>query len=92
MANTLARPADIDAIDRLEDKVKQLVATLEQLRGEHARMREENAQLAGELEGLQARIAQAEGASEELVALREERDVIRGRVSEMLDQLESLNL
>jgi FtsZ-binding cell division protein ZapB len=92
MANTLARPADLDAIDRLEDKVKQLVATLEQLRGEHARLRDENAQLAGDIEGLQARIAQTEGASEELLALREERDVIRGRVSEMLDQLESLNL
>ena len=92
MAKTLTRPTDLDAIDRLEEKVKHLVGTLEQLRSDHARLRDENAQLTSELEGMQARIAQVEGASEELLALREERDVIRGRVTEMLDQLEALNL
>lgn len=92
MAKTFASPTDLDVIDRLEEKVKQLVGALEQLRSDHARLREENAQLAGDLDGMHARVAQAEGTGDELVALREERDVIRGRVSEMLEQLEALDL
>ena len=39
-----------------------------------------------------ARLNDAEGVSGELTALREERDLIRSRVDEMLTQIESLNL
>ena len=40
-----------------------------------------------------ARVTEAEGTSaQEITALREERDLIRSRVAEMLQQIESLNL
>jgi hypothetical protein len=45
-----------------------------------------------ELDAARGRIADAEGAGAELTALREERDLIRSRVGEMLQQIESLNL
>jgi hypothetical protein len=53
---------------------------------------EENARLQRELESMRARLADAEGAMGELGTLREERDQIRTRVSEMLQQLDALNL
>ena len=46
----------------------------------------------GELDGLRARLADAETTTGELAALREERQLIRSRVGEMLSQIESLNL
>ena len=65
---------------------------VERLRSEHTRLSEENHRLAGELEMAQARLAEAEDSGAELTTLREEREVIRGRVSEMLEQLEALSL
>ena len=41
---------------------------------------------------MRSRLAEAEGTGVELSALREERDLIRTRVSEMLEQIETLNL
>ena len=38
------------------------------------------------------RLAASDSLSNELSSLKEERDVIRARVGEMLDQLEALNL
>lgn len=92
MAKTLTRTVDLEPIDRLEEKVKLLVATLEQLRAEQARLTDENARLGRELESMQERLNEAEGTAPELLSLREERDVVRGRVAEMLEQLEALNL
>jgi uncharacterized coiled-coil DUF342 family protein len=54
MAKTVANAVDVEPIDRLEEKVKQLVGLI--------------------------------------ASLREERDVIRGRVADMLEQLEALHL
>jgi regulator of replication initiation timing len=93
MAKTaVAASLDIEAIDRLEEKLKQLVAVLDRSRADNARASDENARLRAELDLARARIAEAEGASTELAALRQERDQIRGRVDEMLKQIESLNL
>jgi len=93
MAKTaVAASLDIEAIDRLEEKLKQLVAVLDRSRADNARASDENARLRAELDLARARIAEAEGASTELGALRQERDQIRGRVDEMLKQIESLNL
>ena len=93
MAKGLAtRTVDLEPIDRLEEKVKLLVGVIERLRGESARMAEENTRLAQELDGMRARLHDAEGAGAEITALREERDLIRSRVAEMLQQIESLNL
>jgi regulator of replication initiation timing len=92
MAKTLTRSVDLESIDRLEEKMKQLVGVIERLRGEQAQLVEANGQLTRELETLQSRVSEAEGSSAELITLREEREVIRGRVAEMLQQIEALDL
>jgi len=86
----VARTSDLDPIDRLEDKIRLLVNMVTQLRAEQAQAAEDNARLSGEIDSLRARLSDAEGTNAELVALRDERDVIRSRVVEMLSQLEAL--
>lgn len=88
----VARSVDLEPIDRLEEKVRALVGMIDRLRAESAQAAEENARLSRELDTMRARLAEAEGTGAELTALREERDLIRNRVSEMLEQIESLNL
>ena len=88
----VARGVDLEPIDRLEEKVRALVGMIDRLRGENAQAAEDNARLSRELDSMRARLAEAEGTGVELNALREERDLIRTRVSEMLEQIESLNL
>ncbi len=92
MAKTLTRSVDLEPIDRLEEKIKLLVGVIERLRNEQAQLADENARLTRTLETLESRMAEAEGVNVELMSLREERDLIRGRVAEMLEQLEALNL
>ncbi len=93
MAKTaLARTTDLDPIDRLEDKVKLLVGMVTQLRSEQAQAAEEHTRLRQEIQTLRGRLADAEGAGSELAALRDERNVIRDRVTEMLHQIEHLSL
>jgi regulator of replication initiation timing len=87
-----ARTVDLEPIDRLEEKVKLLVAMIDRLRAENATAADENARLAGDIDALRARLAEAEGTGTELAALREERDLIRSRVGEMLQQIDALNL
>jgi regulator of replication initiation timing len=83
---------EIEAIDRLEQKLKQLVGVLERTRNEYARVNDENARLRAEIEGARARLVEAEGVGSELTALRGERQQIRERVEDMLKQIEALNL
>jgi regulator of replication initiation timing len=87
---TAVSRTELDPIDRLEEKVKLLVGVVTQLRNEHARATEENARLVREINGLRERLVDSETSSSELSALRDERDLIRSRVAEMLDQLEAL--
>ena len=89
--SALARTVDLDPIDRLEDKVKLLVGLVTQLRAEQARAAEENARLTEELEELRGKMADFDGTTSELAALRDEREVVRARVSDMLRQLDHLN-
>ena len=86
----VATRVDLDPIDRLEEKVKLLVGVVTQLRKEHAKAAEDNARLVRELDALRARLAESEASGTELTALRDERDLIRSRVAEMLQQLESI--
>lgn len=88
----MAKVAATDAMDRLEEKVRLLVSLLEEMRAERARTAEDNGRLVRQVEALQAQVAEAQGAMAETAALREERDHIRERVSEMLQQLDALNL
>ena len=82
----------IESIDRLEEKIKLLVNTIVRIKGEQTRVAEENGKLKGEIEGLKARVNSAESAGVELTSLREERDLIKSRVTDMLKQLDGLNL
>jgi FtsZ-binding cell division protein ZapB len=88
----MTRTVDLEPIDRLEEKVRQLVGMIERLRGDQARLTQENQRLMGEIDTLQSRLEAAEGVTGELTTLRDEREVIRGRVAEMLEQLEALSL
>jgi predicted nucleic acid-binding Zn-ribbon protein len=108
MAKTaVATPSvDFEAIDRLEQKLKMLVTVLDRTRAENTRANEElartrsvagrageeNTRLRAELDAARARVADAEGSGAELTTLRNERQQIRGRVDDMLRQIEALNL
>jgi regulator of replication initiation timing len=91
MAKTATR-VDLEPIDRLEEKVKLLVGLIDRLKADQARTADENQRLTRELEAMRGRLAASEGLASELSMLKEERDVIRTRVSDMLDQLEALSL
>jgi regulator of replication initiation timing len=92
MAKTATHSVELEPIDRLEEKVKRLVGLVDRMKSEQARQTEENQRLSRELEALQARLASNETIAAELSALRDERDLIRTRVGDMLEQLEALNL
>ena len=93
MAKTAtARSVELEPIDRLEEKLQRLVGMVDRMRADQARATEENQRLTREIEALRARLAAGESAATELSTLREERDLIRSRVGEMLEQLEALNL
>lgn len=88
----VARGVDLEPIDRLEEKVRMLVGMIDRLRAENTKAAEENGRLARELDAMRGRLTEAEGTGAELSALREERDLIRTRVTEMLEQIETLNI
>jgi regulator of replication initiation timing len=92
MAKTATHSVDLEPIDRLEEKVKLLVGLVERMKQDTARAAEENQRLSLEIDGLRARVASNEGIGSELTSLKEERDVIRTRVTDMLEQLEALSL
>ena len=92
MSRAASRSVDLEPIDRLEEKVKMLVSMIARLKADQARTSDENARLSRELEAAQARVADSEAGLAEITALRTERETIRGRVSDMLEQLEGLSL
>lgn len=92
MAKTSATGLELEPIDRLEEKLKTLVGVVERLKAEQAKTLEENQTLKAEVDALRGRVAAGETLSTELSALRDERDQIRTRVGEMLEQLDALEL
>ena len=92
MAKAATRGVELEPIDRLEEKLKLLVAMVDRMKAEQARAAEEHQRLLREIESARARAAAGEALASEVSALRGERDAIRTRVSEMLEQLEALNL
>lgn len=92
MSRTPSRSIELEPIDRLEEKVKLLVAMIGKLKAEQARTAEENLKLRRDLEAARAQITDSETSLAEVTALRLERETIRGRVSDMLEQLEALHL
>lgn len=82
--------SELDPIDRLEDKIKRLVDLIAQMRADQAKAAEANARLGQEITALRARLAEAESTTTEISALRDEREMIRSRVADMLEQLEAI--
>jgi regulator of replication initiation timing len=92
MAQTKTTTPGLESIDRLEEKIKLLINTITRIKGEQSRVAEENGKQRAEIETLKARINSAESAGTEVLSLREERDLIKSRVTDMLKQLDGLNL
>jgi regulator of replication initiation timing len=87
-----AAGVEIDAIARLEDKVRKLVTVVEQARTEQQRLTAENKALSDELSALRKRLVDSEGLAGELSALRDEREQVRTRVQDMLAQIDALGM
>ena len=81
MAKT-TRSVDLEPIDRLEEKIRLLVATVDRMRTEQAKATEENLRLSRELESVRSRVHASEDLASEMSVLREEREVVRTRVTE----------
>ena len=92
MAKTSTSGIELEPIDRLEEKLKLLVNVVERLKADGARLTDENHTLKAEVETLRSRVAAGEDLSSELTAMRDERDLIRTRVGEMLEQLDALDI
>ncbi len=90
MAKTMG--VGVEPLDRLEEKIKLLVSTISRLKGEHTRLSDENGRLQREIAMLTERMSAAEQTGSEITALREERDLIRSRVGEILAELDTLKL
>jgi regulator of replication initiation timing len=95
MGDVMARTGatlDLQPIDRLEEKIRQLVGMIDTLRAERAKAVDEAGRLQRELDAMRGRLAEASGTVAELGTLREEREVVRNRVVQMLAQIDKLNL
>ena len=92
MPKSTSSSIELEPIDRLEEKLKLLVSVVERMKTEQTRAAEENQRLRTEVEQLRTRVSAGESLSSELSSLREERDLIRSRVGEMLEQLDALEL
>jgi len=83
---------DLQPIDRLEEKVRQLVGMIETLRSERTQALDSVARLERELEVARTRLTETEAANVEAGSLREEREKIRNRVVEMIAHIDKLNI
>ena len=83
---------DLQPTDRLEEKIRQLVGMIDTLRAERAKAVDESARLTRELDGVRARLSEAAGATAEISTMREERELVRNRVVQMIAQIDKLNL
>ena len=90
--STTVTVADLGVVERLDEKIRQLISLVEKSRTESVRLRTENERLAKEVSALQSQLTDAEGVAVELQALREERDQVRTRVADMLAQLDDLQM
>lgn len=83
---------DLGVVERLDEKIRQLITLVERSRTEAAKLRADNDRLGKEVDGLRAQLVDAEGVATELQAMREERDQVRARVADMLAQLDALQM
>ena len=83
---------DLGVVERLDEKIRQLVTLVERSRADAAKLRADNDRLGKDVDALQAQLVDAEGVAAELQAMREERDQVRARVADMLAQLDALQM
>ena len=91
MTNT-AQSVDLETIERLAEKIKALVGLLERTRAELVQTTEGNGRLTQEIETLRERLVTAQSNGTEVKTLLAEREQIRIRVSEMVEQLDAIDL
>ena len=83
---------DLGVVERLDEKIRQLITLVERSRAEAAKLRADNERLNKDVDALQAQLVDAEGVATELQSMREERDQVRARVADMLAQLDALQM
>ena len=83
---------DVESIERLAEKVKDLIGVLERTRGELSKTIEDNLRLSREVDELQTKLLSAESTSAEMASLMNEREQIRTRVTAMLEQLDGISV
>lgn len=88
----MATTTELQPIDRLEEKVKQLVGMIESLRDDRTKALDAAARLERDLDAATTRITELEAHTAETAALREEREKIRHRVVDMISHIDMLKL
>ena len=83
---------DVDLIERLAEKIKNLIGVLERTRSELSQTTEDNLRLSRETEHLKAQLASTESTSNEVSNLLAEREQIRKRVGQLLERLEEISV
>ena len=83
---------DVESIERLAEKVRDLIGVLERTRSELSQTIEDNRRLSREVEDLKTPLSSAESTSADMASLMDEREQIRTRVTEMLEQLEEISV
>jgi len=83
---------ELQPIDRLEEKIRQLVSMVDTLREERAKAADHAARLERELDAARKQLEEATSMTAEASTLREERELIRNRVVQMIAQIDKLNL
>lgn len=82
MAEQAVLQQDVDALAGLEDRVQKAVSLVESLRRERDAIARELNESRAEMERL----------SHEVIALREERSQVRGRIEKLLGHIDQLSL
>tara|TARA_B110000014_G_C19535939_1_gene287338 strand:+ start:170 stop:439 length:270 start_codon:yes stop_codon:yes gene_type:complete len=82
---------DIESIERLANKVKELVELLERTKTELSKQIEDNARLTKAIENLESERSASQSDPVDVAKLLDEREQIRKRVTTILEQLERIN-
>jgi len=82
---------DIESIERLANKVKELVELLERTKTELSKQIEDNARLTKAIEDLESERSASKSDPIDVANLLDEREQIRKRVTTILEQLERIN-
>ena len=83
---------DVESIERLAEKVRDLIGVLERTRGELSQTIEDNLRLSREVEDLKTQLSSAKSTSADMVSLIDEREQIRTLVTAMLEKLEEISV